>query len=114
MKMVMAVVPRDQVERVLDGLVHNGYTATFMDSRGGVLRQAQKMLFIATPDDDLESVLDIIRENCKTKIQVESSGETPPTGLGINRRRSEQPTMTTTEVGWASVFVWELDRFVTY
>ena len=39
-KMVMAVVPRDQASRVLECLVDAGYSATYMESRGGMLRQS--------------------------------------------------------------------------
>lgn len=34
-KMVMTVVPRDGAEALLNALVDAGYTATFMESRGG-------------------------------------------------------------------------------
>ena len=39
MRMVMAVVPRDQASRVMEALIAAGYKATFTDSRGGMLRQ---------------------------------------------------------------------------
>ena len=72
MKMVMALVPREQTDQVLEALIAAGHTATFTGSRSGVLRQAQHMLFIATEDDSLNNVLDIIRANCHTKVKVGS------------------------------------------
>ncbi|MDY0019277.1 MAG: cyclic-di-AMP receptor [Anaerolineae bacterium] len=105
MKMVMAVVPRDQAEAVLNGLVTAGYTATFCDSRGGVLLQAQKMLFIAAKAEDLLKILQIIREYCRAEIAVESehSGETLPVDSSVS-----------TVVGGAAVFVWDLEQFMIY
>jgi uncharacterized protein YaaQ len=61
----MAVVPRDQAEQVLTALVAKGYTATVCDSRGGIMRQAQHIFFVAVPEMETEHVLSIIRENCR-------------------------------------------------
>ena len=35
-KMVMAVIPRDEAEHVLDALINAGYSATFMETKGGM------------------------------------------------------------------------------
>jgi len=106
MKMVMAVVPRDEAGHVLEALVTAGHTATFSDSRGGMLRQAQQMLFIAVEKKDLERVLAIIRDNCHSQIVVESSEPRTLFSLG--------PVSVTAELGGAVVFIWDLDRFETY
>lgn len=106
--MLMAVVPRDQADDVMEALIAAGYTATFTDSRGGMLRQAQQTLFIAIRARDLERILAIIRENCRTRVEVESAREDAPSGL-LN-----SPERVTTYVGNAVVFVWDLDRFETY
>lgn len=107
-KMVMAVVSRDQSDRVLDQLISAGYGATFMESRGGMLRQAQQMIFIAVDADRVSDVLDIIRRTCRTEVEV---NEQQAPGIGF----SPAPTArTTTEVGYAVVFVWDLEHFETY
>lgn len=105
MKMVMAVVPRDQAEVVLSGLVTAGYTATFSESRGGVLLQAQKILFIAVKVEDLPKILQIIHQYCRTEIAVES--EQSEGVLPVDSSVS-------TVVGGAAVFVWDLEQFVIY
>jgi uncharacterized protein YaaQ len=46
MKMVMAIIDREEANRVLEALIAAGYTATFNDSRSGFLRQSKQMLFI--------------------------------------------------------------------
>ena len=106
MKMLMAVVPRDQAEAVLHQLVQAGHTATFTESRGGVLRQAQKTLFVAVSDDGLEKVLSIIRKSCREKVHVEETDEQ----RGAFGRGEEQEA----EVGGAAVWVWDIDRFEVY
>lgn len=99
MKMVMAVVPRDQVNRVLEALIQAGHTATFCESRSGMLRQAQQMLFIAVKAEDLAAVLNLIRDNYRGGVKVESGS------LAVG---------SATEVGSAVTFVWDLERFETY
>ncbi len=106
MKMVMAIVPRDEASHVLEALVAAGYTATFTDSRSGVLRQAQQMLFIAVEKQDLEQILTIIRDNCHSQVVVEPGEPRTPFSLG--------PVPVTAELGGAVVFIWDLDHFVTY
>jgi uncharacterized protein YaaQ len=112
MRMVMAVVPRDQANNVMEALIAAGYTATFTDSRGGMLRQAQQMLFIAVRQKDLDQVLAIIRDNCRTQIALEPVEAEPP-----SRFAAERTSLTgtpTTYIGSAVVFVWDIERFETY
>ncbi|MGC9349240.1 MAG: cyclic-di-AMP receptor [Anaerolineae bacterium] len=107
MKMVMAVVSRDQADRVLDKLISAGYGATFTESRGGMLRQAQQLIFIAVEKEKVEGVIDLIRRECHSRVEVsERTAREGPLTFG--------DTATTTEVGYAVVFVWDLERFETY
>jgi len=102
-KMIMTVVSHEEAQNVLDALVGAGHTATFLESRGGMLRQRQLTLFIAVDKEDLEKVLSMIKEHCHRKAAVESGGE-GETG----------PRAVTTQLGGAAVFVWDLDRFEIY
>jgi uncharacterized protein YaaQ len=107
MKMVMAVVPRDDTECVLQALVAAGHTATFVESRGGVLRQAKKMLFIAVQAKDLDQVLTIIEDSCHCQEQAATSGSE-------RGALSPEPAPVTAGMGGTPVFVWDLDRFEIY
>jgi len=101
----MAIVDRDDADRVLGALVEAGYTATYSDSRGGVLRRSQKTLIMAVERTNLEQVLAILRQSCRTCLSMDGEPvERPPFG----------PIPTTPEVGGAVVFVWDLDRFEKY
>jgi uncharacterized protein YaaQ len=108
MKMIMAVISRDQADRVLDKLISAGYGATFTESRGGVLRQAQQMVFIATEDEKVDDVLGTIRKLCRTKVEVKEQPARSGSGL------LPASSGTTAEVGYAVVFVWDLENFATY
>lgn len=108
-KMVMAVISHEQGDRVLDQLISAGYGATFLESRGGMLRQTQQMIFIATEAGKVEDVVGIIRRTCHTRVEV--SEHQAPLGSFLS---PEAPTTTTAEVGYAVVFAWDLERFETY
>ena len=108
MKMVMAVISRDESERVLNALVAAGLTATFTESRGGMLRQAQNLLFTAVRQENLEQVLAIIEKNCHSRVQVDpgEAGEAHP----LSFKRSS----VTAQLGGAVVFVWDIERVETF
>lgn len=102
MKMVMAVVSKDEAEDVVDALVAAGHTATSIESRGGVLRQAYETLFIAVRAENLDAVLAIICRTCHSCVSVERvdgpAEAVPPSSRDI------------AQVGGAVVFVWDLER----
>jgi uncharacterized protein YaaQ len=110
MKMVMAIVEREEASRVLEALITAGYTATFNDSRSGFLRQSKQTLFIGVQADKVEQVLSIIERNCRSHVESRESG-TDETAAPVLRM---VPRRTFAEVGSAAVFVWDIDRFETY
>ncbi len=91
MKMVMAVVPRDAAESVLQELVAANHTATMTDSRGGMLRQAYQTLFIAVGESELQIVLDIVDPMHPAQDS-----------LGEEHGRHERGGV---------VFVWDIERY---
>jgi uncharacterized protein YaaQ len=105
-KMVMAIVEREETPRVLEALIAAGYTATFGESRGGVLRDSRQTLFIGVQADRVDHVLSIIRDNCRSHVALDST-ET-------NAVAQLSPMRTFAEVGSAVIFVWDIDRFETY
>jgi uncharacterized protein YaaQ len=100
MKMVMAVVSREEAEIVLKELISLGHTATYTESRGGILRQSQLTLFVAVNDDDLDEVLCTVRDHCRREVNVESG----------DRECIDEPALLPVKatVGGSAVFVWDL------
>ena len=106
MKMLMVVVPANAADRVLDGLVKAGHTETYAETRGGMLQQSQYSLFIALKKEQLDSVLDIIKENCHTRIEM---------GTQSNMEESViEKLPVTAELGGAIAFIWEINQIVTF
>lgn len=102
MKMIMAVVPKDQAEEVINQLVAEGHTATLVESRGGVLRQTSQLMFIVVDDNAVEHVLHTIGGSCRSDVSV-MEAETESDLPHPVRHRAPQ-------VGGAVVFVWTLDE----
>ncbi len=102
MRMIMVVVPKNNGEAVLNALVNNGYTATFSETRGGMLRQSQISLFIAVQEAETDTVLDIIRANCRREKKLHENHEphryTPSDGATIS-------------LGGGVAFIWTLDKY---
>ena len=106
MKMVMAVVSRQEASEVVSELVTAGHTATSVETRGGVLRQQYDTLFIAVEDQDLDEVLAIIGRSCHSCVSVEKRGGPAAGPATLSRDIAD--------VGGAVVFVWELEGFGRY
>lgn len=105
-KMVMALVPRDQTEPILEALVAAGYTATVTDSRGGVLRQAQHMLYMAVTEENLAHALTLLRQahqSSHSSYEAKSAGDRHQTTGSRSGDFDKQV-----------IFVWDLDRFEIY
>ena len=101
MKMIMAVVPKMEAEIVMDHLIQSGYTATFVESRGGVMRRSQLTLFIAVQHENVDNVIEIIRNHCHTQIHIN------PPRQQTQSESLETPVMA--DVGGSVIFIWDLD-----
>jgi len=105
-KLVITVVHDRDKNRLGEALIRGGFTYTKIASTGGFLRDANVTLLIGVEDEHVEAVLDVIRENCKTREQFVNV--LPPdvsTGAGF------VPTPVKVQVGGAVVFVMDVRRF---
>lgn len=106
MKMVMVVVPTNTADRVLDALVNAGHTATYAETKGGMLQQSQFSLFIAVKKEQLDDILEIIRNNCRTRVEM--STRTPEEHGSVGN------SPITAELGGAVAFIWDINQIETF
>ena len=104
-KMIMAVIPRDEAEKVLDALINNGFTATFAETKGGMLRQSQYTLFIATKSTKVDQICELINDNCMEDVEISDEG------LAEQELAEESGSAT---VGGAVIFIWDLKGKKSY
>ena len=105
-KMMMAIVPRDEAEFVLNALINAGFTATFTETEGGVLRQTQLTMFIIVNENEVERVLAIIGENCRIDVAITQRESQGSYSMGS--------TPVVAGVGGAIVFIWTIERIETF
>ena len=106
MKMIMVVVPANTAENVLDALVNAGHTATYAETRGGMLRQSQYSLFIAVKKEQLEEVIGIIKENCHTEVEMKTQT--------FQEQQTSGRQALTAQIGGAVAFVWDIESIQTF
>ncbi|MGC8834715.1 MAG: cyclic-di-AMP receptor [Armatimonadota bacterium] len=106
MKLIIAVIHDRDKHRAMDALRHSGFKFTQVASTGGFLREGNVTLLIGTEDEEVEQVLNLIRENCKTREQFVNllPPDTSQVGAFI-------PSPVKVLVGGAIAFVLDVERF---
>lgn len=100
MRLIIAVVQRQDASDLVAALTERSYRVTRISSEGGFLREGNVTLVVATADDGVDLLMRLIREHCYTRTRyvsplppVAESGEFYP------------PTPIEVQVGGATVFV---------
>ncbi len=109
MKLVISIVSNEDARPLINSLMRRGHRATMVSTTGGFLREGNATIFIGTEDKTLEEVLGVIRDNCHTHTQYVNP--LPPV---IEPGEMYLPTPVEVEVGGATVFVLNVDRFEKY
>lgn len=107
MKLLIAVVQRQDANELVESLTARHYGVTRISSEGGFLHEGNVTLFIAVPDEHVDQTLQTIREHCRTRIRyvsplppVAESGEFYP------------PSPIEVQVGGATVFVLRIAELI--
>jgi uncharacterized protein YaaQ len=104
MKLVIAIVNRDDANTVTQNLSKHGFSSTKLASSGGFLLAGNITLLIGVQEEKVQQVIDIVREHSHSRKQM-----IPATSeIGMNYL-SAMPVEVT--VGGATVFVVDVDRF---
>jgi uncharacterized protein YaaQ len=104
MKLVIAIVNRDDANTVTQNLSKHGFSSTKLASSGGFLLAGNITLLIGVQEEKVQQVIDIVREHSYSRKQM-----IPATSeIGMNYL-SAMPVEVT--VGGATVFVVDVDRF---
>src|ERR687886_1857516 len=68
-KLVVAVVQAEDANGLLSQLSNRGFRATRIKTVGGFLREANATIFVGVDAEDVETVVQTIRESCTTRQQ---------------------------------------------
>jgi uncharacterized protein YaaQ len=106
MKLIIAVVQDQDSNRLSDALIKANYRATKLASTGGFLRAGNTTFLVGTEDENIEPVMSIIKDNCKSRDQIVA----PISPMGGNAD-SYVPYPVEVQVGGATVFVLPVENF---
>ena len=110
MKLLIAVVQDKDSIRLIESLVDNGYRSTKLASTGGFLKAGNTTLLIGVEDEEVQKVMDIIKEICQAREQL----VTPMAPVGSNAVESYVPYPIEVLVGGATIFVVDVEKFVRF
>lgn len=72
MKVVLAITTSEGADDIADALKDKGYRVTVMSSMGGFLRRRNATLMIGVADEQVDEVLQLIREHAPPHTAVKS------------------------------------------
>lgn len=106
MKLVIAIVQGEDADKTVQALAADGMPVTKVQSSGGFLQQGNATLFVGVEIDRVEKVISIIRENSRERSQYMTP--IPPM---VEPGEFVMPYPVEVQVGGATVFVVDVDRF---
>ena len=106
MKLVVAIIHEKDQRHVQDSLLENGFQFTNVASTGGFLREGNVTLMIGVNEDEVDALIEIIRESCQTREQYVNV--MPPTMEPVG---TVLPSPVKVMVGGAIIFVLDVERF---
>lgn len=107
MKLVAAIVQKEDAGGLIDALTRKGFRATRINTAGGFLKSTNATVLVGVDDDKVQDVLRAIEASCRSRTHSISS---IPTNVEVS-----QFCMTTqidVEVGGATVFVLSVEQYV--
>lgn len=107
MKLVIAIVQDDDAGDLIDVLTESKYRVTKLATTGGFLKSGNTTLIIGIENEEVDHVLSVIEEQCKTRKQIVTSPSPVAGSTGIY-----VPYPVEVEVGGATIFVVDVDKFV--
>ena len=105
MKLITAIVNKDDSYLVQTGLVGAGFQVTRLATTGGFLQAGNVTFLTACDDDKVDDAIEIIRTQSSKRQQIVPSSATYGNGL-----TSSYPVEVT--VGGATVIVQPIERFL--
>ncbi len=104
MKLVLAIVSKDDSSMVSSALTQEGFSVTKLATTGGFLMAGNTTFICGVEDDQVDQVIRIIEKQSSRRTQIVPSTSTMDAGM-----YTSMPIEVT--VGGATIFVLDVDRF---
>lgn len=106
MKLVIAIVNRDDSAELIHMLNKAGFMSTRLSTTGGFLRAGNITLLIGTEDEKVDRVVEILRECCSQRSEIVSGAS------GNYSEHFYTSLPVEVRVGGATVFVVDVEQFI--
>ncbi|MDD3429117.1 MAG: cyclic-di-AMP receptor [Oscillospiraceae bacterium] len=104
MKMITAIVNKEDSGAVCNALTKGGFSVTKLSTTGGFLMAGNMTLLIGTEDEKVDEAIELIASCSRQRTEVVPS--TANYGIGVTTTYPLQVT-----VGGATIFVTNVERF---
>jgi uncharacterized protein YaaQ len=109
MKLVVSIVHGDDVDQLSAALRQRGFSSTKISTTGGFLREGNATILVGTDEQEVQTVLDIIKHSCHTRTQYVNP--LPPV---MEPGELYMPNPVEVQVGGAVVFVLDIEKVARY
>ncbi len=106
MKLVVAIVQKEDAGTLIDALTEKGYRATRINTAGGFLKEGSSTVLVGVEDSRVDEVLGLVEANCNTRTQY--INPLPPV---MEPGEFYMPYPVEVQVGGATVFVLNVERY---
>lgn len=106
MKLVIAIIQDEYISKVVRVLMENKIRTTKLASTGGFLKAGNTTLLTGVEDEDVDQVLKIIEDNCKTRELTTSLLTVTMPG------DSYIPFPLEVKVGGATIFILDIEKHI--
>ncbi len=105
MKLILAIVNDEDGNKVLNALSKEGFSVTKLATTGGFLKAGNMTLLSGVEDDQVQTVVDIIKDKSHRRTQITASP------MPATASPSFTPYPIEVQIGGATIFVLDVDRF---
>lgn len=102
MKLIYVIIRNTDSSQVMESLNRKGFYVTKLASTGSFLKEGNTTLMIGTDADKVDEVIGIVKKECGPRQQIVSSPVGPAEFVS---------TQVVVNVGGATIFVMDVDRF---
>jgi len=103
-KMVLAVIDKDDAHDVISNLSKKGFSITRLSTTGGFLRSGNVTILVGVDDEKTPEVIDLIKQHSQSRTRQ------IPTIIG-NEASYLSPMPVEVSVGGATIFVLNVEQF---
>jgi len=105
MKLIVSIVHSDDADALIRALQEQGHRCTKISTTGGFLREGNATVLIGAEEDQVDAILEIIRDSCHARRQLVSP--LPPVA---EAGELYIPRPVEVQIGGATVFVVNVER----